>query len=319
MYYNCKNLTQEILEISKPLNQAIISKTIQLEKLLTQTSKKTNFDSQIIFTGSTNPNRLTAILDKTKLDSYPIDFDIALVSKFYNDKEKIQEFTEKIPFKTTLKRKFGKYNIDFQLNNFEISIAVINQNENHDPIIYTENFPQISNKERLEIQKFKLISMRSGIYGGFHQGLKGISIEQAILKFTDLVNTFENFEKHNFNQDSLKILHPNGKNLLKTISANMYRKLKLISSDYSKENIKKQHFSEEDFFESGIYSKKISFNRKGNPFEVYNQINKLISRVDKNIPNEIIIIPNLNSNNIYLSINSNQNKINNIQRRLNLK
>lgn len=314
MLYTLDKLREEAFESLNQITPLILESSEEVENVLNQFTKKLNLKyPKILSTGSTNKKRLTAIIDPTNKDIFPIDFDLRLV--YDNDEtDKIKEFEAILPFQTTLKRSYGRSTINFNDGNFNYEITLINSNDSCDAITYSQNVEIEDEKKRIEIAAFKLLTMRAGVYGSFNKGLKGIGIEQLILNNNSIENSLNLFRKGFSELGNLGVLHPNGKNLLVTISLEMYNRINQLRQEVDQGQITNNYFS-------GFGENTFIFEQKGNkPIDAYKRAIKFANRASKNgmkLKN-LTIIPTTNSNLTYMEfLDVNDLDLNNLRRRFN--
>jgi len=145
--------------------------------------KRQGYDAEILLVGSTNPDRLTTVIDPMSPDDrYLCDFDVAVILPHAITVAEKERLLALIFPDGKTKNVFGRLERSTSIQKCLASIAICTEEEasTHTPIVYTRKFSRFTKEEAHDIRALRLFTNRNGLYGGFTRGFKGIALEQLV-------------------------------------------------------------------------------------------------------------------------------------------
>jgi hypothetical protein len=178
----------------KPLMDEIVATGDEIRSCLEERLVDRGLSGDIRLVGSTNPQRLTCVVDPRNPDEKSsADFDVKIIVPFvYSDVKRRNLLEDIIPEGLTVtnheridrRTYFGKYPV-------EISLVAETEINDCPAIQYDSSVGSFTPDEVMQIRGLKLFFMRAGLYGGFTGGMKGIAVEQLIRKYGDYPTALE--------------------------------------------------------------------------------------------------------------------------------
>lgn len=168
----------------------------QLERHIGGVLRSEGIPAEILFVGSTNPSRLTTVIDPlTPDDRYPADFDIGIISGYPLEQARTEAVLKRMFPKGNIRRPNGRTEIHTSYNKFPVGIFLMSEEEAKAclPIVYTRNYGTFSPEQIRAAREMRLFAMRSGLYGGYTRGFKGIAMEQLVRRYGDLEQILRGF------------------------------------------------------------------------------------------------------------------------------
>ena len=312
MPYSLDHLRKEILGENAILVPQISKSSEKLFSSLEKAESKTKINSEFHLTGSTNQRRNTFIIDPKNRDFFPIDYDVIIKTPFYDDENKLNDFLKNVSPDISLKRNYGKYNACYSECGFQYEIKFEDLSSQSDPLVYSSNV-SIDREQVIEIQMLKLLSMRAGIYGGFQNGIKGVALEQLVLREGNLKESLVALPNYISSSDAI-VCHPNGKNLLQSLSLDM----KLRVSSFCNHINGGGEIPVVPFSGFRDNKKSIFSTIEGSsPRKMYTNVLKYLSKSGCLLEN-LSIIPEKNRYHIFLKVQGEEFQKNNLNKRLGL-
>ena len=299
MSYSLDDLGREVLGVQKNLIPVVVPVSREIMNAVGIVALKVGMDTEISLFGSSNPKRLTFVRDRTNLALFPIDFDIGIVTPDFKNKRVLSRFNDLLPYKSVLKNDFGRYLIKFPFSDFSCQLNFF-EDSDQDPLLYTNSVGRILPAERLEIGKLKLLFMREGIYGGFQQGIKGIALEQMVLRYGDAKKVLEVLAE---DQDlsKLGIKHPFGRDLLKGIYPSNSQRLKQAAQDALMEEVRSSYF---EGFSYPLSGSQFNFFLSNSPRGAFDRVQRVLTGLDFSVLSQITVLPIINSTLVYVNFSA---------------
>jgi len=299
---------EEDLNVAEAFLTTVVSVGERVRREVRSGMQRSGIQGEIIYVGSTNPDRLTAVIDpKSPDERYPCDFDVGIVcNRDVEHEEKARILEQVLPGGET-REFFGRLERHQYINKFPVNVAIFGAQEagQEGPIVYSRQF-KLSPDQIKDTRRLRLFMMRNGLYGGFTRGFKGITLEQAAS-----VGDFE-FILNNFSTEQgldQEIVNPiDGKDLVASIHPDIKRRTKVQSTTYSQRGlIRAVPYTIEGWQED--HSEEFTFglvSRGEDPYQLYKKIDKFIRKtlekmgLDKNYSH--LVIPHYGSNEALLAI-----------------
>lgn len=269
--------------------------------------------AEIVYVGSTSPERLTTIIDPRSPDNrYPCDFDIGVICKeeYISDNEKERILETILPDGTT-KKSFGRIERNRYVNKFPVGVAVFGhaEAEGLGPLAYSQQFNLNDNQVR-DVRRLRLFMMRNGLYGGFTKGFKGIALEQLALS-----GDFDTVLSNLFLSEEISVLNPlDGKNLTANLQGDIVRRTKLQSGVYTQRGlIRAMPYTIEGWQED--HPQDFTFglvSRNEDATFLFNQVNRFVARALGDIGTEkdfsCLVIPHYRFSDVLVAISGLEEK-----------
>jgi len=319
MSFYCKiDEFHEDLKDSNAFLELVIKTGDSLRTYIAYSLKRENVKTaDILLVGSTNPQRLTAVIDpKAPDDRYPSDFDVGIVVSETFDKSEKENLLKKIFPQAIVSDKCGRLEARFYKDKFPVDASLLDEKEAENclPLKYTLNFAKFDQDQIYNIRFLKLFTMRNGLYGGYTRGFKGITLEQLVVKYgsVDNVMSWLQNQKNNFESGNRpSLLDPIRKlNLLEYLHYDIWKRLfKAVNSyklhghlravPYTIEGWQRDHPNSHVF---GLQSS------DSDPFKLYKEVALMINEtINENSPPLNVqychlVIPHYKSNQVLVSV-----------------
>jgi len=235
--YSWKQFKDDLTEI-EPFLEEVRQSGDRLKSRIDTVIKEMGRTGTTLIVGSTNPDRLTTVIDSRTPDArYPADFDIGLIlDQPFDDEEELAIHRKLFPDGET-KRKYGRNELFAYHGKFPVGLVIVSPEEASEllPILYstTQHFNQ---DEIYNTRAMRLLTMRNGAYGGYTQGLKGIALEQMVKNHGDfdmVLNWLAEEIRHHSPQ---KIDVPNpvfeGRNLVDRVQDDVWKRVLAAANAY---------------------------------------------------------------------------------------
>lgn len=329
MVYN-KAAFDSDLEASRDFTDMIVNLGERIRMDLSDTLRKLDLPSEILYVGSTNPSRLTTVVDPRTPDArYPCDFDIVAIPSREVDPVRIPEFLRNLLPDGQVEFKYGRYEASSYREKFPVSVSILPENvaESFAPVLYTRKHAHFDAEQIRNIRALRLFAMRNGVYGGYTQGLKGIALEQLIAQHGDFDQTLNwLFEEIVSKKDSFEVASPlDGSNLVKAVQPDILHRLKKASSTYlGAGELKSSPYTIESWQLDHPDSLNFGIGSAGDPYEVYKSVRTLLREVasgsdspsNPKRDHRVLVIPCYRMNNVLVSVgNLLPNQVNDFRRR----
>ena len=262
----------------------------KLHSKLVQQLSQSRKEGKIRLVGSSNPERLTCIIDPCAPDDTAIcDFDVKVIlSGLKGNHQRTRILEEMFPEGQTCEA-YGRVDRRSVFEGFPVECSVVLPTEEKEcePCVYDTNHARGLNADQImAIRTLKLWLHRCGIYGGFHGGLNGVAAEELIKRRGGFTETLEWMYKHLERSQPLVLEFPIDKrNLLENLTPDVLRRLetqlgifmkdwKVPSNPYSFDRWEREHPSNLNLSlispsmnPHEVYQKIISFAHKAKPEE----------------------------------------------------
>jgi len=319
MSFYCKiDEFEEDIRDSNAFLELVVKTGDSLRNYIADSLKRENVKTaDILLVGSTNPQRLTAVIDpKAPDDRYPSDFDVGIVVSGVYDKQEKENLLKKIFPQARVSNKCGRVEAHFYENKFPVGVALLDEREAETcpPIVYTLNFAKFDQDQTYNIRVLRLFTMRNGLYGGYTRGFKGITLDQLVVKhgsFDNIMSWFQN-QKNNFESGNCPVLSDpvRNLNLLGHLHYDIWKRLfKAVNSYTSHGNLRAVPYTIEgwqrDHPKSHVFGLQ-SFDC--DPFKLYKDVESMINETFDEISPSLkvpychLVIPHYKSNQVLVSV-----------------
>lgn len=209
-------------------------------------SKKIGLNAEILYVGSTHPDRLTSVVDpKAPDDRYQCDFDVGVITDGELElEEKVRIVEGLLPNGQTF-RTNGRVERRTTIQKFPINMAVVSEDEASKllPILYARGNFNLTEAQKRDIRALRLFAMRNAMYGGFTQGFKGITLERLVVEtdsFEDALSWLHLHSQYKQSDPNYDVVLPNPinrTNLLKRVQQRMWGVVARSTRKYLEEKL----------------------------------------------------------------------------------
>lgn len=303
---------QKDLETASNLTENIARTGQNLQSRIEEYLKMQSIPGEVLFVGSTNPNRLTTIVDPTSPDDrYPSDFDICLILENPVEEEQEKKILEEILPNGQTVRQYGRTERHAYIEKIPTSMCVVPKKDEsiYDPIQYTRMHRDFTPEQIETIRALRLFAMRNGLYCGFTEGLKGIALEQMVKQ----QGNFEDVMKWLSRTEQLDVLSPlNGHNLTGCVQEDIKERLRNAVETYlKKDTIKATPYTIESWVADHPDCTNLRLtSRQDDPHKSFKATRKLLDKLlntiakihktENPIGNAVLIIPHYGNNEVLL-------------------
>jgi len=304
------------LEVSKQLLEQVVSRGDHIKKQIAERLSNKGIGAEIHFVGSSEPSRLTCVIDPVTPDNrYPCDFDcVVLIDKTLarNEQERIlNTFFEGVSAKRiTLGNYKRKPALQFWYDKFPVSVMLLDEQEYQRvaPCQYALTCSALTSEQVTTARALRLFCMRNGLYGGFTRGFKGIALENITRTHGDIENCLDWL--YNTTPEQIFVSSPlDQSNLVGKIQQDIWLRLYAALDKYtSKGNIRSIPYGFESWNEDHLSMLTARFmSEDSDPHKIYKIAETLISSVAddlgaSNDSHAILVIPQYQSNDVMVAL-----------------
>jgi hypothetical protein len=315
-HYTKREFIEDLVTADKLLYR-VIGVGDEIRCHLARTARKFGENPEIAVVGSTTPQRLTCVIDPTAPDNRSgCDFDIIVVWPTEIDAEtKVNYLRALYPRGNLIQRPNGSVTIDTYVHKYPVSIVVASESEITDtksyaPIFYA-NIQKLTEEQKRTSRALKLLCMRSGIYGGYTMGFKGIAIEHLAKQCNTLEDSISEIHKQLTNTGDLKIPSIlDDYNLTERISPDIINRTVGVVKNFSEQGlVRKLPYSLDAWAQDHPTAKTLMCQSPiQDPHECYKQFRKIsIEAINPNIKRNKVktsqyVMPCMRNNEILISI-----------------
>jgi hypothetical protein len=216
--FNVQDLILQSNQIYRGYSKSIVNKSNEIESELLNCLNLNGVRGELITVGSTGRN--TFINEGYNSHLSPIDLDYYFVVDDDVCKKQLRGIEKSLNCYEKFNSFFGPSVVNYVRDKIKVSIGILNSSEvdNNDAIIYSQKCPKFCEEELEQIRAFKLFSQRCGIYSGFNKSLKGILLEQLILRYGCFQESLEKLANSFENGQDLNVKNYSSQDLISNIS-----------------------------------------------------------------------------------------------------
>ncbi|MBP7708441.1 hypothetical protein KA107_02055 [Candidatus Pacearchaeota archaeon] len=306
-----RNEFENDLEGSRGFLDRVVSIGDDLRREIDAGMKKQGLECELLLVGSTNPTRLTTVIDpKTPDDRYTCDFDLAVITPRDFSNEERTHILSKIYPSARIAKHFGREELSFYREKFPVCATIVPESEADQclPIVYTRKYARFDQDQIHNMRAVRLFCMRNGLYGGYTRGIKGIAIEQLVAKFGSFDKCLEELAGELSRTTPLVLPSPVDKtDLLGRVQPDVLQRLKKASRTFAQTGkIKSSPYTIESWEED--HPNRLNFTLHSpcyDPNDAYNSAKKIFREVEsEGMHSALLVIPQYKTSQILASVSA---------------